>query len=91
MENIYAEISIANTIVPYLRQATSSELEFVSIAPAIGASDVVIDATKEGLKAGDQYEIVLESFDASSQVGSALKTDRIIVKLVNANPPIFET
>ena len=84
MEDIYAEIPIANEIAPQLRQASGSELNWVSIAPVSGASDVVIDATALALEAGE-YEITLESYDSSSPVGSTLKTDKIVVK-IEANP-----
>ena len=54
VEDIYPEITISNTIVPALRQATGSgEVDWVSIAPGSGSSDVVIDATS--LNAGESY------------------------------------
>ena len=89
MEDIYAEIPIANEIAPQLRQASGSELNWVSIAPVSGASDVVIDATALALEAGE-YEIMLESYDSSSPVGSTLKTDKIVVK-IEASPPSFDS
>ena len=79
VEDIYAEITIANTIVPRLRQASGVEFDWISIAPATGSSDVVIDATF--LEEVGEYEITFESYDANSSVGSALKTDKLTVKV----------
>ena len=49
MADIYAEIPIANTLDIKVRQAAGTELDWVSIAPASGASDIVINATRGNL------------------------------------------
>ena len=77
VEDIYTEIPISNTIVPQMRQARESELDFVSIIARAGYNQVFIDGSD--LEACEQYEIVLESFDSESSLDypSALKTDSI--------------
>ena len=80
VEDIYAEIAIANTLIPIVRQATSSALDWVSISSSgNGASEILLDATT--LTAGE-YKIILESIDANSSVGSVLKTDEIAVTVM---------
>ena len=87
VEDIYAEIPIANTIVPRLRQATGFELDWVTInAPKTTSyHEILIDATFQQVGA---YEILLESYDESSSVGSTLKTDRIVVKIETIAPSL---
>ena len=80
VEDIYAEISIANTLEPKLRQSSGSELDWVSIsALGTGASEIKIDATD---LEGGEYKITIESYDASSSVDSTLKTDEITVTVI---------
>ena len=50
----------------------------------MGASEIQIDAST--LEAG-QYEVTLESYDAASSVGSALKTDKVIVTVTSFVAP----
>ena len=89
VEDIYAEIAIANTLVPVVRQATSSALDWVSISSSrIGASEIVLDATT--LTAGE-YKLSLETIDAASPVGSVLKTDEIAVTIIVFIAPSLST
>ena len=85
VEDIYAEIPIANTIVPRLRQAAGSELDWITINVQTGSSEVQIDAT--ALQVG-VYEILLESYDFSSPIGTTLKTDKIVVKIKSIAPSL---
>ena len=85
VENIYAEIPIANTLIPHVRQAAGLELDWVSISePTMVGSEILIDATAQ---AAGEYKLVLESYDAASPVGSALQTDEIVVVIVGFVAP----
>ena len=61
-------------------QSEGQELSFVSLVPQTGQTEVVIDATD--LRVGEQYELVLISYDQNSTVGSTLKTDTIQIMVL---------
>ena len=61
-----------------LRQATQSELPFVSISEESGQSLVQINSG--GTSVGD-YELRLESYDALSSIQSTLKTDIVLISV----------
>ena len=74
MPHIYAEEDIGNVLAINLRQRQGSELDFVTFVEHDGHTDVVFDAAN--LVSGQQYTLILESFDSNSNGDMAtLKTD----------------
>ena len=61
-----------------MRQKSGHDLSFVSFAEKSVSTEVSIDP--QGVAPG-VYTIYIESFDASSNVKSSLKTDMIVVTL----------
>ena len=64
MPHIYAEEDIGNVLAINLRQKQGFELDFVSFVEQDSHTDVLIDASN--LLGGQQFTLVLESFDTNS-------------------------
>ena len=77
--HIFNEFSTGTEHTINLRQANSSQLPFVAISEEIGQSIVLMDSA--GAAIGD-YELQLESYDASGSIQSTLKTDIIQVSII---------
>ena len=63
-----------------MRQRSGAELTFVTLSN--GASSTTITINGSNLALGD-YELVLESYDEANTVQSTLKTNRIVISVVN--------
>ena len=86
--HIYSDFAIGTEMAIDLRQADGTELSFVTLINQSGTTEVFIDAI--GVVTGDDYELVLQSFNALTTVQSSLKTDIIEVTVqsyVRAEPP----
>ena len=78
MPNIYSYYQIGNTLDIKLRQKSENHLNFISFTEKTGVTEVTIDSSGVALGV---YTIYIESFDANSNVQSALKTDMIEVTM----------
>ena len=80
--HIFNEFSTGTEHTINLRQANLSQLPFVAISEETGQTIVLMDSA--GVAIGD-YELQLESYDASGSIQSTLKTDiiQISVKAVH--------
>ena len=79
INHIYSdeEFKIGNTLSINLRQATESELAFVSLSNGPSSTEVIINPT--GVANGS-YTLILESYDENSNGSySTLKQDTIII------------
>ena len=76
--HIYNEFSTGTEHTINLRQANSSQLPFIFISEQTGQTNVLIDSA--GVAVGD-YELQLESYDASGSIRSTLKTDTIQISI----------
>ena len=79
MPQIFDEFTGIQEYTINLRQVTSSELAFVSISVEDGQS--IVHIYSEGVPVGD-YELKLESYDALSANQSTLKTDLIVISVM---------
>ena len=88
--HIHSELTIGTTLDINLRFGGSAaeQLSFVSLSESASATSVVIDATE--LQEGDEYNLILQSFNTLSTAKSTLKTDTIKIVVVQPTPPSFE-
>jgi len=82
--HIYADPAIGTPLAINLRQSTS--LLFVAFDEQSGSTDVVIDTA--GVLEG-VYTLNFESYNTLEDVGSALKTDSIMITVPESRPSRF--
>ena len=84
LQHIYSELPLGNNLEIHVVQQSS--LSFVELQHYDSKTTIVFDF--EGVQF-DEYELVLESFDAASSEQNILKTDRVIIKPLVADVDAF--
>ena len=85
--NIYSYFKIGTTLRISLRQKVDEHHSFVHFVEQGDGTKVTIDA--KDLIEGDEYQVILESFNSLSIAKSTLRTDIIKVSVVKSIPPSF--
>ena len=84
--HIYSEFTIGTTLAINLRQAASTQHDFVTIEEYGNSNDVIIEPGDQSV---GEYDLTLESFNTLSISKSALKIDTIKIIIRPPTPPTF--
>ena len=77
IQDIYSSLPLGNDLLIQLRQ--TSALDFVTINNSGTKHSITINP--QGISTG-YYELILESYDGNSSIKSALKTDKIVLEIL---------